>query len=164
MNFEAPHYLAESTETQLHFIGDKQPTSGTLSPRCCVRFLSLSTRYHSIPIAGRPVISVRADRQFKLAFRQLPIIGYCLVVRKRESPRLSGIKGATQMQLGTIDSIWRYPVKGMRGEEIPHTYTAFDSAGSTRLAMISNAAVSTPKAAVIQRMQLMRMLKSPSMP
>ncbi len=29
------------------------------------------------------------------------------------------------MQLGTIESIWRYPVKGMRGEEIPHTYTAF---------------------------------------
>ncbi len=29
------------------------------------------------------------------------------------------------MQIGIIDSIWRYPVKGMRGEEIPHTYTAF---------------------------------------
>jgi hypothetical protein len=29
------------------------------------------------------------------------------------------------LQLGTIESIWRYPVKGMRGEEIPHTYTAF---------------------------------------
>ncbi len=29
------------------------------------------------------------------------------------------------MQIGTIDSIWRYPVKGMRGEEIPHTYTSF---------------------------------------
>ena len=29
------------------------------------------------------------------------------------------------MQLGTIESIWRYPVKGMRGEEIPYTYTAF---------------------------------------
>jgi uncharacterized protein YcbX len=29
------------------------------------------------------------------------------------------------MQLGTIESIWRYPVKGMRGEEIPHSYTAF---------------------------------------
>jgi uncharacterized protein YcbX len=29
------------------------------------------------------------------------------------------------MKLGTIESIWRYPVKGMRGEEIPHTYTAF---------------------------------------
>ena len=29
------------------------------------------------------------------------------------------------MELGAIDSIWRYPVKGMRGEEIPHTYTAF---------------------------------------
>ena len=29
------------------------------------------------------------------------------------------------MQIGTIDSVWRYPVKGMRGEEIPHTYTAF---------------------------------------
>ena len=29
------------------------------------------------------------------------------------------------MQIGTIESIWRYPVKGMRGEEIPHTYTAF---------------------------------------
>ena len=29
------------------------------------------------------------------------------------------------MQLGTIESIWRYPVKGMRGEEIPHTYTAY---------------------------------------
>jgi uncharacterized protein YcbX len=29
------------------------------------------------------------------------------------------------MKLGTIESIWRYPVKGMRGEEIPYTYTAF---------------------------------------
>ena len=29
------------------------------------------------------------------------------------------------MQIGTIESIWRYPVKSMRGEEIPHTYTAF---------------------------------------
>ncbi len=29
------------------------------------------------------------------------------------------------MQIGAIESIWRYPVKGMRGEEIPHTYTAF---------------------------------------
>ena len=29
------------------------------------------------------------------------------------------------MQLGTIESIWRYPVKGMRGEEIPHVYTAY---------------------------------------
>ena len=26
------------------------------------------------------------------------------------------------MQIGTIESIWRYPVKGMRGEEIPHVY------------------------------------------
>ena len=29
------------------------------------------------------------------------------------------------MKLGTIESIWRYPVKGMRGQEIPHVYTAF---------------------------------------
>ncbi len=29
------------------------------------------------------------------------------------------------MQIGAIESIWRYPVKGMRGEEIPHVYTAF---------------------------------------
>lgn len=29
------------------------------------------------------------------------------------------------MKLGTIESIWRYPVKGMRGEEIPHVYTGF---------------------------------------
>ncbi len=29
------------------------------------------------------------------------------------------------MQIGTIESIWRYPVKGMRGQEIPHVYTAF---------------------------------------
>ena len=29
------------------------------------------------------------------------------------------------MQLGTIESIWRYPVKGMRGEEIPHVYTGY---------------------------------------
>ncbi len=29
------------------------------------------------------------------------------------------------MRLGTIESIWRYPVKGMRGEEMPHTYTVF---------------------------------------
>ena len=29
------------------------------------------------------------------------------------------------MKIGRIESVWRYPVKGMRGEEIPHTYTAF---------------------------------------
>ena len=29
------------------------------------------------------------------------------------------------MHIGEIESIWRYPVKGMRGEKIPHTYTAF---------------------------------------
>jgi len=29
------------------------------------------------------------------------------------------------MHIGKIESIWRYPVKGMRGEEIPHTHTAF---------------------------------------
>ena len=29
------------------------------------------------------------------------------------------------MKLGKIESIWRYPVKGMRGEELPHIYTGF---------------------------------------
>ncbi len=29
------------------------------------------------------------------------------------------------MKLGAIESIWRYPVKGMRGEEIPQVYTGF---------------------------------------
>ena len=29
------------------------------------------------------------------------------------------------MKIGTIESIWRYPCKGMRGEEIPHVYTGF---------------------------------------
>ncbi len=29
------------------------------------------------------------------------------------------------MQIGKIDSVWRYPVKGMRGEEVPHLYTAY---------------------------------------
>ena len=29
------------------------------------------------------------------------------------------------MRLGTIESIWRYPVKGMRGQEIPHVYAGF---------------------------------------
>ncbi|WP_282608062.1 MOSC N-terminal beta barrel domain-containing protein [Pelagibius sp. Alg239-R121] len=29
------------------------------------------------------------------------------------------------MKIGTIESIWRYPVKGMRGEEISHVYTGF---------------------------------------
>ena len=29
------------------------------------------------------------------------------------------------MHIGKIASIWHYPVIGMRGEEIPHTYTAF---------------------------------------
>ncbi len=28
-------------------------------------------------------------------------------------------------KIGTIESIWRYPVKGMRGEELPYVYTAF---------------------------------------
>lgn len=29
------------------------------------------------------------------------------------------------MKLGSIESIWRYPVKGMRGEEIPHVYAGY---------------------------------------
>ncbi|MGR8946716.1 MAG: MOSC domain-containing protein [Gammaproteobacteria bacterium] len=29
------------------------------------------------------------------------------------------------MKLGNVESIWRYPVKGMRGEELPYVYTAF---------------------------------------
>lgn len=29
------------------------------------------------------------------------------------------------MKLGTVESIWRYPVKGMRGEELPHVYTGY---------------------------------------
>ena len=29
------------------------------------------------------------------------------------------------MKLGTIESIWRYPVKGMRGEEVPRIFTAY---------------------------------------
>jgi uncharacterized protein YcbX len=29
------------------------------------------------------------------------------------------------LQIGTIDSVWRYPVKGMRGEEVPYIYTAY---------------------------------------
>jgi hypothetical protein len=29
------------------------------------------------------------------------------------------------MKIGTIDSVWRYPVKGMRGEEVPHIYTSY---------------------------------------
>ena len=29
------------------------------------------------------------------------------------------------MQIGKIDSVWRYPVKGMRGEEVPHIFTAY---------------------------------------
>ncbi len=29
------------------------------------------------------------------------------------------------MKIGAIESIWRYPVKGMRGEELPRVYTAF---------------------------------------
>lgn len=37
------------------------------------------------------------------------------------------------MKIGTIDSIWRYPVKGMRGEEIPHVYTAFSGLMGDRI-------------------------------
>ncbi|MGY8997078.1 MAG: MOSC domain-containing protein [Alphaproteobacteria bacterium] len=29
------------------------------------------------------------------------------------------------MRLGTVQSLWRYPVKGMRGEEVPHIFTAY---------------------------------------
>ncbi len=37
------------------------------------------------------------------------------------------------MKLGTIESIWRYPVKGMRGEEIPHAYTGFSGLMGDRI-------------------------------
>lgn len=29
------------------------------------------------------------------------------------------------MKIGVLESIWRYPVKGMRGEEVPHVYAGF---------------------------------------
>lgn len=29
------------------------------------------------------------------------------------------------MKIGSVESIWRYPVKGMRGEELDHVYAAF---------------------------------------
>jgi hypothetical protein len=29
------------------------------------------------------------------------------------------------MQIGRVESCWRYPVKGMRGEEVPYIYTAY---------------------------------------
>lgn len=33
--------------------------------------------------------------------------------------------GVSIVKLGVIESLWRYPVKGMRGEELPHVYAAF---------------------------------------
>ena len=41
--------------------------------------------------------------------------------------------GKVQMRLGTVESIWRYPVKGMRGEEIPHVYTGFSGLMGDRI-------------------------------
>ena len=37
------------------------------------------------------------------------------------------------MKLGTIESIWRYPVKGMRGEEISHIYAAYSGLMGDRI-------------------------------
>ena len=37
------------------------------------------------------------------------------------------------MQIGRIDSVWRYPVKGMRGEEVPHLYTAYTALMGDRI-------------------------------
>ncbi len=37
------------------------------------------------------------------------------------------------MKLGTIESIWRYPVKGMKGQEIPHVYTSFSGLMGDRI-------------------------------
>ena len=37
------------------------------------------------------------------------------------------------MKIGTIESIWRYPVKGMRGEELPYVYTAFTGVMGDRI-------------------------------
>jgi uncharacterized protein YcbX len=37
------------------------------------------------------------------------------------------------MQIGTVESIWRYPVKGMRGEELPHVYTAYTGVMGDRI-------------------------------
>jgi len=37
------------------------------------------------------------------------------------------------MKIGSIESIWRYPVKGMRGEEIPYVYTAFSGLMGDRI-------------------------------
>ena len=37
------------------------------------------------------------------------------------------------MKLGNIESIWRYPVKGMRGEHIPHVYAAYSGLMGDRI-------------------------------
>jgi len=43
------------------------------------------------------------------------------------------------MQIGTIESIWRYPVKGMRGEELPHVYTAYTGVMGDRIYAVAAA-------------------------
>lgn len=43
------------------------------------------------------------------------------------------------MQIGTIESCWRYPVKGMRGEEVPHIYTAYTGVMGDRIYAVSAA-------------------------
>ena len=37
------------------------------------------------------------------------------------------------MQIGRIESVWRYPVKGMRGEEVPYVYTAYTGVMGDRI-------------------------------
>ncbi len=37
------------------------------------------------------------------------------------------------MRVGRIESIWRYPVKGMRGEELPHVYAGFSGLMGDRI-------------------------------
>ena len=37
------------------------------------------------------------------------------------------------MKIGTIESIWRYPVKGMKGEEISHVYAAYSGLMGDRI-------------------------------
>ena len=45
--------------------------------------------------------------------------------------------------VGKVDSLWRYPVKSMRGETMPEAYVSFSGILGDRLYAVHNSAAAT---------------------
>lgn len=61
-----------------------------------------------------------------IVFDSAAIVGFDDIWRIRPCQgRSEKAQRGSQIKAGTIESIWRYPVKRMRGEEFPQIYSSF---------------------------------------